>query len=66
MASYGAAIMRGFLNGTKSKSYSDKPVFVSDEEAKAMLKRNSEIMENAFSEIAQIQKKGRGWKQIKR
>ncbi len=60
MASYGAAIMRGFLNGTKSKSYSDKPVFVSDEEAKAMLKRNSEIMENAFSEIAQIQKKGTG------
>lgn len=58
MASYGAAIMRDFLNSTKSKSYSDEPVFVSDKEAKAMLKKNIEIMENAFSEIAQIQKKG--------
>lgn len=60
MASYGAAIMRDFLNSTKSKSYSDEPVFVSDKEAKAMLKKNIEIMENAFSEIAQIQKKGIG------
>lgn len=60
MASYGAAIMRSFLNGTKSKSYSDKPIFVSDEEVKAMLKRDIKIMENTFSEIAQIQKKGTG------
>lgn len=60
MASYGAAIMRSFLNGTKSKSYSDKPIFVSDEEVKAMLKRDIKIMENTFSEIAQIQKKGMG------
>lgn len=60
MASYGAAIMRCFLNGTKSKSYSDKPIFVSDEEVRAMLKRDLKIMENTFSEIAQIQKKGTG------
>ena len=60
MASYGAAIMCDFLNGTKSKSYSDEPVFVSDIEAKAMLKKNIEIIENAFSKIAQIQKKGTG------
>lgn len=60
MASYGAAIMRSFLNGTKSKSYSDEPIFVSDEEAKAMLKKNIKIMENAFSEMAQIQEKGTG------
>ena len=66
MASYGAAIMRDFLNGTKSKSYSDEPVFVSDKEAKAMLKKNIEIMENAFSKIAQIQKKEQDRKQKKR
>ena len=66
MASYGAAIMRDFLNGTKSKSYSDEPVFVSDKEAKATLKKNIEIMENAFSKIAQIQKKEQDRKQKKR
>ncbi|MCC8149062.1 hypothetical protein [Akkermansia sp.] len=60
MASYGAAIMRSFLNGTKSKSYSDKPVFVSEEEKTSMLKRDIEIMKNAFSEIDQIQRKGTG------
>ena len=66
MASYGAAIMCDFLNGTKSKSYSDEPVFVSDKEAKATLKKNIEIMENAFSKIAQIQKKEQDRKQKKR
>lgn len=60
MASYGAAIMRSFLNGTKSKSYSDKPVFVSEEEKTSMLKRDIEIMKNTFSEIDQIQRKGTG------
>ena len=66
MASYGAAIMRDFLNGTKSKSKSDEPVFVSDKEEKAKLKKNIEIMENAFSKIAQIQKKEQDRKQKKR
>lgn len=60
MASYGTAIMRSFLNVTKSKSYSDKPVFVSEEEKTSMLKRDIEIMKNAFSEIDQIQSKGTG------
>lgn len=56
----GGTVMCNFLNSTKSKSYSDEPVFVPAEKATAMLKRNMEIMENAFSEIAQIRKKGTG------
>ena len=58
MASTGAAIMRDFLNGTKSKSYSDEPVFVSDK-TKAMLKKNIEIMENAFSKLLKSKKRNR-------
>ena len=58
--------MRDFLNGTKSKSYSDETVFVYDKEAKATLKKKIEIMENAFSKIAQIQKKEQDRKQKKR
>lgn len=60
MASYGAAIMRSFLNVTKSKSYSPEHVFVSDEESEASLKRGMDIMGNAFDDIAQIQKSGKG------
>lgn len=49
-----------------SKSYSDEPVFVSDKEAKATLKKNIEIMENAFSKLLKIQKKEQDRKQKKR
>lgn len=59
MASYGAAIMRDFLNGTKSKSYSDEPVFVSDKEAKAMLKKTLKSWKTHFLKLLKSKKRNR-------
>lgn len=57
MASCGAAIMRSFLNGTKSKSYTGQPVYVSDEGIrKALMKKNVSIMDAFFAETDKIQK----------
>lgn len=43
-ASYGAAIMRDFLNQIRAKTYSDKSLVVSDEEERASMKKSLEIL----------------------
>lgn len=57
--------MRDFLNGTKQNPTRRTGIRFC-KEAKATLKKNIEIMENAFSKIAQIQKKEQDRKQKKR